>query len=117
MSKFPENIYGTPRNWGNEIQYADHETMEGIVRSLSELGYDWVNVSISDCQEHTLINILPNGMAAYSGGWITDGYNRNSRREIVVFNSDEQNEGYFIHADSFDPKRDSAGIKALGVKL
>ena len=115
MSKFPDRIYQTHENWG-ETQYADWDTMYDIIESLKELGEDWEDVSISDCEVHKLIKPIEEGRAVYTGGWITDGYNRNGRSEIVIFETDEKNDGYFIRYDSFDPRRDADIIEELGIE-
>ncbi len=117
MNEFPDTIYQTHDNWGNVSQYADWDTMWDIVGNLRDLNEGWEDVSVSDCEEHKFIQPLDEGRAAYEGGWITDGYNRNGRREIVIFKPDEKYEGYFVRVDSFDSLRDKDEIQELGIEL
>lgn len=108
---FPETIYGTADSWGNETQYYNEADMEQCIESLIAVGFD-ESISLGDCQKYKLINVLPNNQAAYEGGWITDGYNRNGRHLIVVFTPSSDG---FDQVIFYDPKTDSEEIQEAGI--
>jgi len=60
---FAETIYRTPENWGEET-IADRRAMGEIIDSLYELGADWQDCDLTDCDEFSLVRAVPN-MAIY----------------------------------------------------
>lgn len=109
---FPETIYGTADTWGGETYYYNEADMEQCIESLIDVGFD-DSISLSECKKYKLINAIDD-KATYEGGWITDGYNRNGRREVVVFSQNQ--DGSFEWVNSFDPKIHSDEIAELGIK-
>lgn len=109
---FPQNIYGTADTWGNVTEYHNPKSMAEVIESLQEVGFE--DISISDCQDHDLINELGDNKAAYYGAWLTDGYNTNGRHAIVVFS--DNNDGSFNQLYWYDPKIHSDEIVELGIK-
>lgn len=108
---FPNTIYETPDTWG-ETLYLNESDMDECIEGLID-ACGWDDISISDCRKHTLIHTLPDGKAAYEGAWITDGYNRNGRREIDVFSINQ--DGSFERIISLDPKHHAEEIEDFGI--
>lgn len=115
-TQFPHTIYETPDNWG-ETGYLNEQDMDECIESLIDAGgEDWADISISDCREHTFLHTFGD-KAVYEGSWITDGYNRNGRHEILVFSMNK--DGSFKREQSYDPKNhwDQEEMEELGIAV
>lgn len=113
--KFPDTIYETHQSWGGESYYYDADDMQTVIDDLIEAGgEDWADISIGDCRTYSFIKTMGN-WAAYTGGWITDGYNRNGRREIAIFQPNGVGDGGFDKVESYDPHRDTDELEELGL--
>lgn len=49
--QWPDRIYATPDEWGNETYYVSAAAIDEMIVSLRELGDDWADIGLSDCAE------------------------------------------------------------------
>lgn len=54
---FPEQLFQSPPNWGEET-LCDEDGMDTTISNLKELGEDWEGISISDCNEWNLVELV-----------------------------------------------------------
>lgn len=63
--KFEKYIYETPDGWG-ETMIADETTMSNTIETMvNELGDDWENCELSDCDRFSLIKPITDDIALY----------------------------------------------------
>lgn len=113
-----QHILQTPDNWG-ETCYLEQDDMDKMVHQLIEAGgEDWEDIDSGDCGTLEIVKDLGDGRGAYEGvgsfGWITDGYNRNGRREVVILK--KAKDGSYEYETSYDPKTDAEELEELGIE-
>ena len=60
--KYPQAIFETNDNWGDDNWFANEETMSDVIENnLKHLGEDWENISIDDCAEWAFVEETENG--------------------------------------------------------
>lgn len=73
--KYPNTLYSTPDDWGQETEMATETVMNRTIRQLRKLGEEWENIGLSDCWEWSLVEISdrPGGGAIYEAWGSRDG--------------------------------------------
>ena len=71
-------IWSTPEAWGDYTVYGDDGIMAETIASLIEAGgEEWADISLSDCTEYDLVQVVSDSKAIYqksrarSGNYIT----------------------------------------------
>lgn len=69
----PKTIYATPDSWGNKTEYHDFDGMQTVIDSLiDDCGEDFANISIDDCDQLKLEEVIDDNTASYHRRGETD---------------------------------------------
>lgn len=50
-NEFPQTIYRTSENWGNNFFYMNEDDMRACISDLHKLGDEWESCSFDECAE------------------------------------------------------------------
>ncbi len=56
---YTTTIYSTPDQWGNQTVYADETAIQTVIAGLIDAGGDdWAEISLGDCSEWALVQVV-----------------------------------------------------------
>jgi len=114
-ANFPKILYEPPASWGGEY-IQDEPTISATIESLRELGDEWRECNLGECEKLTLEAVRSDGQSAlYTGHWHTDGYNRNGRYLALIV--EPAGDGNYKITDYYDSLDEYNNTKARSQQL